>query len=391
MVHQRHRAQQVGRAEIGGNNNVRGYIDKLNATSSGGLSPEQQLSNAKLQFNQQLSLAGAGDQNALSNITNYADQLIQAQQGFSGSGGDTASVIAGVKSKLAGLPQMQSTESLLAQVIQSTSANQVAATKDAGNKIWDGLWGSAGLLAQNFSTLDANTSGLLDFGELKTALGPLASDDTIHALIARVDTNGDGQISKLEAINAAVAEAAAVQTQATQDSASSLASTVKMSTGGLAKSIVDALAPVAGTLQYIAGSHDYTVAGNPLAGSVSGLFAGGGVMTPGGPLPLHSYARGGIASSAQVAIFGEGSMNEAFVPLPDGRRIPVNMGGGLQALVSGVQALRTEVQNLRATVDRGNQIMAAGARGTMDRLDDIVDNTGSVAKSAKLKASAARV
>ena len=59
--------------------------------------------------------------------------------------------------------------------------------------------------------------------------------------------------------------------------------------------------------------------------SGSGLFADGGVMTSSGPMQLNRYARGGVATRPQVALFGEGSMNEAFVPLPDGRRIPVAM------------------------------------------------------------------
>lgn len=71
----------------------------------------------------------------------------------------------------------------------------------------------------------------------------------------------------------------------------------------------------------------------PLANAISGIdfgaaFANGGIMTPSGPLPLRSYATGGIASSPQLALFGEGATNEAFVPLPDGRRIPVDLNGG---------------------------------------------------------------
>lgn len=54
-------------------------------------------------------------------------------------------------------------------------------------------------------------------------------------------------------------------------------------------------------------------------------FANGGVMSPSGPMPLRTYSRGGVANSPQVAVFGEGMMNEAYVPLPDGRRIPVAM------------------------------------------------------------------
>ena len=56
-------------------------------------------------------------------------------------------------------------------------------------------------------------------------------------------------------------------------------------------------------------------------------FANGGIMTSMGKLPLNAYASGGIAKTPQVAIFGEGRKNEAFVPLPDGKSIPVTMKG----------------------------------------------------------------
>lgn len=55
--------------------------------------------------------------------------------------------------------------------------------------------------------------------------------------------------------------------------------------------------------------------------------ANGGVFGPDGVIPLKKYAKGGIASSPQLALFGEGSHNEAYVPLPDGRSIPVTFTG----------------------------------------------------------------
>ena len=57
-------------------------------------------------------------------------------------------------------------------------------------------------------------------------------------------------------------------------------------------------------------------------------FAKGGVMTGGGALPLRKYAMGGIANMPQMALFGEGNTPEAYVPLPDGRAIPVKQSGG---------------------------------------------------------------
>lgn len=56
-------------------------------------------------------------------------------------------------------------------------------------------------------------------------------------------------------------------------------------------------------------------------------FANGGIMSSMGSLPLHKYATGGVANTPQLALFGEGSMNEAYVPLPDGRSIPVTLQG----------------------------------------------------------------
>ncbi|MEQ4694019.1 tape measure protein [Providencia manganoxydans] len=54
-------------------------------------------------------------------------------------------------------------------------------------------------------------------------------------------------------------------------------------------------------------------------------FKNGGIMSALGEVPLKAYSKGGIATSPQLALFGEGSHNEAYVPLPDGRSIPVNM------------------------------------------------------------------
>ena len=56
-------------------------------------------------------------------------------------------------------------------------------------------------------------------------------------------------------------------------------------------------------------------------------FANGGVMTSSGPAPLKRYSQGGIANRPQLALYGEGSKPEAYVPLPDGRRIPVALQG----------------------------------------------------------------
>ena len=76
-------------------------------------------------------------------------------------------------------------------------------------------------------------------------------------------------------------------------------------------------------------------------------FAKGGIMTEMGPMMMKKYARGGIATGPQMALYGEGSQNEAYVPLPDGRRIPVAMqggGGGTTSVVVNVDATGSKVR-----------------------------------------------
>jgi hypothetical protein len=90
-----------------------------------------------------------------------------------------------------------------------------------------------------------------------------------------------------------------------------------------------------------------------IASSVS-YAAKGGIMTSDGMLDLSKYARGGVAKSAQIAVFGEGSMNEAYVPLPDGRSIPVT----LRTESSAVETLETSgpdnMVNISIIINKGD-------------------------------------
>ena len=101
----------------------------------------------------------------------------------------------------------------------------------------------------------------------------------------------------------------------------------------------------------------------PIASAVSGFdfasffgFADGGVMSSRGPLPLRAYASGGIASTPQLAMFGEGSRPEAYVPLPDGRTIPVTMKG------AGT-VVQVNVQNNAGTVAQASATASTDSAG----------------------------
>ena len=100
------------------------------------------------------------------------------------------------------------------------------------------------------------------------------------------------------------------------------------------------------------------------------LFANGGIMTGNGPLPLKRYARGGIANSPQLAMFGEGSTPEAYVPLPDGRSIPVRMkggGGDMGNIVVNVDAAGTAVQGNQPDANKLGEALGIAVRQELIR------------------------
>ena len=85
----------------------------------------------------------------------------------------------------------------------------------------------------------------------------------------------------------------------------------------------------------------------PVAQMPAGMaFANGGIMTEAGPMPLNRYASGGVVQSPQVALFGERGP-EAYVPLPDGRSIPVKLSSAMD----------------RYRPDNGSQYTQAGSTG----------------------------
>ncbi len=124
-------------------------------------------------------------------------------------------------------------------------------------------------------------------------------------------------------LGGAIGEAVVSGLQGLEDRLTEFVTTGKANFKDLARSILADLARIALRAAII----------QPLVGALGGLFPGfkfamGGIMTDKGPLPLKKYANGGIARSPQLALYGEGSQPEAYVPLPDGRRIPVAMQGG---------------------------------------------------------------
>ena len=93
------------------------------------------------------------------------------------------------------------------------------------------------------------------------------------------------------------------------------------------------------------------------------MFGGGGLpgvvgsangnVLVGGFTP---FANGGIVKGPTLGLVGEGRYNEAVVPLPDGRKIPVEMGKGMGGNVSS--SVVVTINN-----DGGSESSTKGSQG----------------------------
>jgi hypothetical protein len=68
-------------------------------------------------------------------------------------------------------------------------------------------------------------------------------------------------------------------------------------------------------------------------------FASGGIASGG----FRAFANGGIVTGPTLGLVGEGRYNEAVIPLPDGKSVPVDLGGAM-----GGQAVNNIVVNVDA-------------------------------------------
>lgn len=83
-------------------------------------------------------------------------------------------------------------------------------------------------------------------------------------------------------------------------------------------------------------------------------FANGGIASGG----FKAFANGGIASSPTMGLVGEGRYNEAIIPLPDGKSVPVQMSGG----GGGSSEVVSLLKELIMVVKEGGDIYMDGAK-----------------------------
>lgn len=97
--------------------------------------------------------------------------------------------------------------------------------------------------------------------------------------------------------------------------------------------------------------------GGGLLGFLSGLFGGGGEK---------KMAKGGIVTKPTRALIGEGGMNEAVVPLPDGKSIPIDMGKkGMGGNVN---------TNITVNVDQGGNASTETSGDDANKLGKAIDS-----------------
>ena len=115
----------------------------------------------------------------------------------------------------------------------------------------------------------------------------------------------------------------------------------------LLKTALGALFPSAPT--GVSGGDLVTMGSSPAQASA---IASGGAVEWTTDMPINAgnilseFAKGGIVTNPTAALIGEGGMNEAVVPLPNGRAIPVDMGK------SKMQQIQTSIT---VNVDQGGQ------------------------------------
>lgn len=84
-----------------------------------------------------------------------------------------------------------------------------------------------------------------------------------------------------------------------------------------------------------------------------------GAVWSGGFTPIMAFARGGVATRPTIGLIGEAGQNEAIVPLPDGRSIPVTLSGsgvGVSVTVNVVNNAGVGVETQRRETDDGTVI-----------------------------------
>lgn len=177
---------------------IREWIDNIRTGSiEGYLSPQEQLANARAQYETQLALAQGGNEDALGSITDYAQKLIEAQQAVYGSGTASQELISGILGGLEDLPAVKSYDQQQLELLQEIADNTSASAESLANA---DLNGDTVISWPEFQAWSADNAASLDL--IAQILG--VQGGSLEDIFQAVDTNGDGLISAVERVRISI-------------------------------------------------------------------------------------------------------------------------------------------------------------------------------------------
>ncbi|XYD07425.1 EF-hand domain-containing protein [Methylobacterium sp. NMS12] len=406
--------------------NIKTYLDNLRSGAASPLSPKDRLAAAQSQYGAQLALAKSGDRTALDSITQYSDALLEASKAYNASGSAYQATFQQILADLEALPKQVSAEQFIVDAINDSKDAIVSATEAMRASLLAGLQANsppliATALLQNFEMLDTSVNGLLSPDEFLAGLGPLATQaeqQQARVIFNAIDTNGDGQLSRLELQNAS-SQRVEQYTAATNDNvgSSNVIATGQQQTldqqSGLLNSINNLTnstletqqqlvnlnssinsqnafiqANTAYTNQALAQQSQYQGDTYLLQGQIlnnlrsanakngAPVYATGGwVNGPGTGTSDSIWARVSnrefvvnAAAARQHGPLLEAINDNAGISMPAlAMPMPVVTGGGSsnEALIAEVRALRAELAAVKAAVKENTQVAEAGHLGTM--------------------------
>ena len=174
---------------------VRDFLKGL-ATGDVGTSPESRLAATRAKYLEDLSGSRAGNADAYASLTDSASSYLKEATAYYASGPGAQAILAQIKSEMGSLDPVTKLDANL-QALKDIEK----AVRDSTGTLSSSLQTMTEGMLASFTKLDTTADGLLDFNELKEGLG--LSDEVTRQLIAAVDLNGDKQVSKLELLIAA--------------------------------------------------------------------------------------------------------------------------------------------------------------------------------------------